>query len=181
MPRTRLVTAAELERMPEDDFRYELVEGRLIKMSPVGFLHGVMTARLFAMLLQHAKVHDVGFVVTEVGFKLSTHPDTVRAPDIAVVGRERIPAGDMPRGFISGPPDLAVEVLSPDDRPSEIAAKVNEYLTSGVRLVWVLDPDERTVTAHHRLRAPVTFGIDDTLDALDVVPGFTCPLHEVFN
>jgi Uma2 family endonuclease len=58
---------------------------------------------------------------------------------------------------------------------------VNEYLTSGVRLVWVLDPDERTVTAHHRLRAPVTFGIDDTLDALDVVPGFTCPLHEVFN
>jgi Uma2 family endonuclease len=181
MPPTRLVTADELERMPEDDFRYELVEGRLIRMSPVGTLHGAVTARLLAMLVQHAKVHDVGLVVTEVGFKLSSQPDTVRAPDIAVVARERMPAGRIPRGFWSGPPDLAVEVLSPEDRRTEIAAKVNGYLASGVRLVWIVDPDERTVTAHHRLRAPVTFGSDDTLDALDVVPGFTCPLRELFD
>jgi Uma2 family endonuclease len=177
----RLVTAEELEKFPDDDYRYELVEGRIIRMSPVGFLHGGVTAGLLAMLVQHAKAHNLGLVATEVGFKLATNPDTVRAPDISFVRRERLPATGLPKGFWHGPPDLAVETLSPDDRPSEIRAKVEEYLTYGVTLVLVIDPDARTVAAHRRLAAPVMLTEDDELDLNDVVPGFNCRVREIFE
>jgi Uma2 family endonuclease len=176
----RLVTARELERMPEDDFRYELVDGRLIRMSPTGGLHGLVTAGLLVRLSQHATAYRLGVAVTEVGFILSTDPDTVRAPDVAFVRRERIPASGVPRGFWMGPPDLAVEVVSPDDRLGEIAAKVDEYLSSGVALVWVVDADHHTVTVHSDRASTVTLGEEETLDAAAVLPGFTCPVSEIF-
>src|SRR5262245_39455225 len=160
---TPLVTAAELERMGSD-FRYELVEGRLVPMSPVGTPHALVASRLLVMLAQHVRTHKLGFAVTELGCKLAVNPDTVRAPDVAFVRQASIPVSGIPRGFWAGPPDLAVEVLSPDDRPSEITEKVSEYLTSGVCLVWVIDPDERTVTTYRRLGAPSTFTVEDTLD-----------------
>lgn len=137
---TRLLTADELERMPEDDFRYELVQGRLVRMSPVGLVHGKVTMALAMLLGAHVKAHNLGSVFPEVGFKLASNPDTVRGPDLAFVRRDRIPL-PWPRGFYQGPPDLAVEVLSPDDRPSEISTKVDEYLTHGTRFVVVIDPD----------------------------------------
>lgn len=177
----RLVTAEELEKFPDDDYRYELVEGRIIRMSPVGVLHGGVTAGLLAMLVQHAKAYNLGLVATEVGFKLATNPDTVRAPDIAFVRRDRLPATGLPRGFWHGPPDLAAEVLSPEDRPSEVREKVEEYLTHGVTLVLVIDPDSQTVTAHRRLAAPVMLTEDDKLDLNDVVPGFNCRVREIFE
>lgn len=167
--------------MPDDDYRYELAEGRLIRMSPVGTVHGAVTVRLLVMLSQHAQARNLGFVVTEVGFTLATRPDTVRAPDIAFVRRGRIPADGLPRGFWPGAPDLAVEVLSPEDRSAEVAAKVAEYLTSGVHLVWVVDPDQRTVTAHRPLAAAITVHENDRLDAGGVVPGFTCLVREIFE
>lgn len=166
--------------MPDDDYRYELVEGRLIRMSPVGGLHGVLTVRLSGMLADHTRPRNLGFVVTEVGFTLAINPDTVRAPDVAFV-RHRTPNGKPPRGFWVGPPDLAVEVLSPDDRPADVSAKVTEYLTSGVQLVWVVDPDERTVTAHRPQTDPVVFDERDELDAAGVVPAFTCAVLDIFD
>ncbi|HEY6506605.1 MAG TPA: Uma2 family endonuclease, partial [Vicinamibacterales bacterium] len=81
----RVVTAAELERYPEDDYRYELVRGRLIRMSPVAFPHGTMVMRVGFLLSHHLQSHPLGTVMTEVGFKLRSDPDTVRAPDIAFV------------------------------------------------------------------------------------------------
>jgi Uma2 family endonuclease len=177
----QLVTARELERMPDDNYRYELVEGRLIRMSPVGGLHGVLTMRLGGMLADHTRRRNLGFVVTEVGFTLAINPDTVRAPDVAFVRRQRTPNGKPPRGFWIGPPDLAVEVLSPDDRPAAVSAKVTEYLASGVPLVWVLDPDERTVTAYRPHTDPVVFREGDELDAAGVVPGFTCAVRDIFD
>jgi Uma2 family endonuclease len=177
---TRLVTAQDLERMPDDDFRYELVDGRLIRMSPVGTLHGAVTVKLLFMLNQHVTFWGLGLVVTEVGFVLTRNPDTVRAPDAAFISRDRIPATGLPRGFWSGPPDLAVEVLSPDDRPAEVAAKVNEYLTSGVRFVWVLDAEHHTVTVHTQPGSAVTLTENETLDAAGVLPGFTCLVRDIF-
>src|SRR5712691_7229008 len=95
MPSKQLVTAEELERMPDDDFRYELVEGRIVCMSPVGGVHGGLTAGFIALLVTHVKAARVGAVATELGFILARNPDTVRAPDIAFINRERIPAGGL--------------------------------------------------------------------------------------
>jgi Uma2 family endonuclease len=176
-----LVTAQDLERIPDDDCRYELVEGRLIRMSPVGALHGVVTVQLLVLLAQHARTHNLGFVGTEIGFILATNPDTVRAPDVAFVRGDRLPASGVPRGFWPGPPDLAVEVLSPDDRRAEVDAKVREYLSGGVRLVWIVDAELRTVTAHPQWGAAATLTEDAVLDAGDVLPGFSCPIHEIFT
>jgi Uma2 family endonuclease len=176
-----LVTAEDLERMPDDDFRYELVEGRIIQMSPVGGVHGGLTAGFIALLVQHVKAARVGAVATELGFILARNPDTVRAPDVAFIRRERIPATGLPKGFWIGAPDLAVEVLSAHDHPSEVRTKVDEYLTHGTGLVLVVDPDEQTVSAHRRAMPPHTIGVDDTLDLDDIVPGFRCRVREIFE
>jgi Putative restriction endonuclease/Planctomycete cytochrome C len=123
----------------------------------------------------------LGVVVTEVGFKLASDPDTVRAPDVAFVRQDRIRASD-PRGFWHGPPDLAVEVLSPDDRLTEVRAKVDEYLSCGTPVVLVIDPDEETVTAFRRLAPPIVLeAIDDVLEVGEVLPGFRCTLREIFR
>jgi Uma2 family endonuclease len=176
-----VVTAEELEKFPEDDYRYELVAGRVIKMSPVGYQHGRIVMQLGYLLKRHLEGLGLGVVLTEVGFKLASNPDTVRAPDVAFIRQERIPAPD-PRGFWNGPPDLAVEVLSPDDSTSEVRERVEEYLARGVRLVVVVDPDTRVVSAARPSTATVTVrSDDDLLDLDDVVPGFRCTLREIFE
>ncbi len=177
---THLVTAEELEKFPDDDYRYELVEGRVIRMSPTGTLHGWLVMRFGAELTQHVNARRLGLVVTEVGFRLASSPDTVRAPDLAFIRRERVPDGTLPRGFWHGPPDLAAEVLSPDDRPSDVHDKVTEYLTHGVSLVVVIDPDERTVTTHRAFGPPITLGAADLLDLDEVVQGFRCRVLDIF-
>ena len=176
----RVVTADELKRYPGDDHRYELVRGRVIRMSPVGYAHGTTVMRVGFLLGQHLQKRPVGAVMTEVGFILASGPDTVRAPDIAFVRTERIPSSV--RGFFNGPPDMAIEVLSPEDRPAEVAAKVAEYLACGVGLVVVVDPETQTVAAHRPATPPATFSdADGVLAWDDVVPGFRCRLADFFE
>jgi Uma2 family endonuclease len=178
---TRLVTAEELERLPDDGRRCELVEGRIIPMSPVGYPHGRVVSRLVFLLKGYLDDHPHGEVVTEVGFVLAQRPDTVRAPDVAFIRRERIPSPD-PRGFWRGPPDVAIEVLSPDDRPSEVRAKIDDYLTRGVARVVAVDPDERTVTTCAAGAPPITLRDGrEELDRSDVIPGFRCRLADIFR
>lgn len=177
----RLVTAEEFATIPDDNCHYELVEGRVIRVSLPGSLHAVLTTRIAGLLDHHAGAQGMGVVMTAGGFKLATNPDTVRGPDVAFVRRERIPEGGIPEGFWPGPADLAVEIRSTGDRKSEILAKVDDYLTRGVRLVWVVEPRKKSVTVYRRLLPPVTFGVDDTLDAADVVPGFVCEVRRIFE
>ena len=99
-----------------DDYRYELVAGRVIRMSPVGWQHGVIVGRLLGMLVTYLRGRSVGEAVTEVGFTLRTNPDTVRGPDVAFVRQERVPRETL-RTFWPGAPDVAMEVMSPDDTP----------------------------------------------------------------
>ena len=118
--------------------------------------------------------------VGDVGFVLAVNPDTVRAPDVCFIRREKVPETGEPTGFWTIPPDLAVEVLSPNDRYTEVAEKVAEWLAFGVRLVLVVDPRPRTV-AVHRPNAPVRIlNEDDTLDGEDVVPGWSLPVRAIF-
>ena len=176
----RLVTTEELEKFPHDDRRYELVDGRVVPMSPVGLQHGQVVVRLCVLLGQHVRGKSLGVVGTEVGFELARHPDTVRAPDVAFIRQERIPP-NAPRGFWRGAPDLAIEVLSPDDRPSEVRKKVEQYLTRGVSLVVVVDADERAVSVFRPESPAITLKADGLLDLDDVVPGFRCGVHEIFD
>jgi Uma2 family endonuclease len=176
---TALVTADELERLPRDDRRYELVDGRVIPMSPVNFQHGKVVLQLGFLLSRYLRSQPVGVVVTEVGFRLAFGPDTVRAPDIAFIRTDRIPANA--KVFFTGPPDVAIEVLSPDDRPADVRAKVDQYLARGVALVVVVDPNQRTVTTSRLTTPTATVHADEVLDLSDVIAGFRCPLREIFE
>ena len=177
---TRLVAVDEFARIPDDDFRYELVAGRVIRMSPMGGVHGVTVLWLGGLLADWARVHDRGAVMTETGFVLATNPDTVRAPDISFGRRGRIPSDGIPSGFWPSPPDLAVAVLSPDDRPSDTLGKVDEYLTIGVLLVWVVDPRGRTVTVYRTGTEPIVLGAVEVLEGNEILPEFALPLRELF-
>lgn len=178
---TRTMTADELFMMPHDDFRYELVKGELVKMSPTGGKHGILTIRLGAALVQHVEANNLGEAFgAETGFILTTNPDTVRAPDAAFVSRERIPPGDFPEKFWPGAPDLAVEVISPSDTLYEVEEKIEEYLEAGVKLIWIVNPKKRTVTIYQPNIEPQTLREADTLDGREVVPGFQYSLARLF-
>jgi Uma2 family endonuclease len=176
---TGAVTVDEFARLPDDDVKYELVSGVVHRMSPVGGLHGVIVTRLIAALNAWADQHHAGAVMMETGFVLATGPDTVRAPDVSFVRQERIEASGLPTGFWRGAPDLAVEVLSADDRPRDVAFKVRDYLTHGVALVWVLDPPSRTI-AVHSVGTPFTLEGHQLLEGGHVLPGFQVPVSRLF-
>ena len=178
----RLVTAEELERMPDDPLnRYELVDGRLVRMSPVSFDHGRTVVRLLVLLQRHLDDTPVGVVVADVGFRLASNPDTVRGPDIAFLKSDRLPSPGT-RGFLKDPPDAVFEVLSPGDRPSEIRRKTAEYLDYGVAVVIVIDPEQSTVNVSRPAAPPTTLRTgNDLLDLSDAIPGFRLHVREIFE
>src|SRR2546426_6344775 len=141
---TQIMTADQLFRMRDDGFRHELVKGELRTMTPTGFNHGEIVMNLAAPLGTYVRSNSLGVVLgAETGFKIGSDPDTVRAPDIAFVRMERILATGETDKFWPGPPDLAVEVLSPRDTVYEVEEKVANWLTAGVSMVWVVNPKER--------------------------------------
>ena len=183
MPGTeRLVTVEEFERMPSSE-RYELVEGRLVPMSPVNVEHGRIVLQLGYLLKAHLKSRPEGVAVVEAGFTLARNPDTVRGPDIAFIRNDRMPPPPARRrGFPRMAPDAVFEVLSPDDRPRELRAKIAEYLDSGVGLVVIVDPRAHEVVVHRSRTEPVTLRAgSDVLYADDAIPGFTCTVSEIFE
>ena len=147
-PTTALLTAEDLYGMPEEDERYELVEGRLVVSEPPGWTHGSIAANIAALLLGFVRPRRLGAVVVESGYVLARGPDTVRGPDVSFVRADRVPHADVAHRFYEGAPDLAVEIVSPDDRAREIARKVANYLQAGTRAVWVVYPDLGTVVVH---------------------------------
>ena len=179
---TKLVTADELLEMQDDGHRYELVKGELRMAPPPGSEHGEVTMNLAGPLYQHVKKNNLGVVyAAETGFKLESNPDTVRAPDIAFVRIERVQETGRLAGYMSGAPDLAVEVLSPSDRVSRVEEKVAEWLEGGARMVWVVSSKLHTVTVYRSLTDIVTLTEKDTLDGGDVVPGFQMNVAEIFG
>ena len=178
---TRLMTADELFRLPDDNMRYELVRGELLTMSPPGGEHGEIGVLLGASLSPHVRANRLGRVFSETGFTLATNPDTVRLPDVAFLSRERPQAARRIREYIPGAPDLAVEVISPNDLYTEVAEKVAEYLEHGTRMVIVVNP-RRSEVAVHRPGLPVRIlTIEDTIDGEDVVTGWSLPVRELFD
>jgi Uma2 family endonuclease len=180
-----LLTADEYARHPLGQEPGELVRGVLHVMTPAGGPHGVVIANLLAELIVHARRQALGRVFADnVGFHLDIPgetTDTVRSPDVAFVRADRLPGGEVPIGFLRCAPDLAVEVLSPDDRPGELTARMRDYFAAGSARVWVVDPDARTVTAHAPEGAAPAVPADGVVDGAPVLPGFTMPVGPLFD
>ena len=178
---TKLMTSDELLVMPDDGYRYELVKGELTRMAPTGHKHGIVTMHVAGPLYRHVKDNNLGEVYgAESGFVISQDPDTVRAPDVAFVRRERIEIAGEVKSYWLGAPDLAVEVVSPGDTVSEVEQKVAEWLEGGSRMVWVVSPKLHTITVYRSLTNIVTLTENDKLDGADVVPGFQMKVAEIF-
>jgi Uma2 family endonuclease len=175
-----ITTAEELLRAAPNLGRCELVRGELVMNSPAGAQHGRVVARITIRLGAFVEERGLGELYgAETGFLIARDPDTVRAPDVAFVCTER--ARLEPRkGYFEVAPDLAVEVLSPDDRAGEVLAKVYAWLDAGCRAVWVVDPESRTVTAYRSRTQITALGPSDQLTGEDVVPGFSIPVADVF-
>ena len=172
-------TLDEYLALPDDAGRFELRAGLLVAEPPPGFRHGDLASELIARLRDHARRSGAGRVVSEVSFVLGR--DTVRIPDVAFLSAARVAALEDPMRPVPGPPDLAIEILSPSDAPEEIHAKVADYLDAGAALVWVVDPKSRSVTTYRDVRRPVHLSGDARLDAAEVLPGFAVRVAEVFE
>lgn len=180
-----LISAAafwELSHQPEyADKHVELVEGEIVTMSRPGIEHGYVSGKVFRYVDVFVEEHALGFVTVESGYILFTDPvtgrDTVRGPDVAFFRRERAPEG-LPEPYAPFPPDLAVEVVSPNDNIYALDEKVAGYLRAGVALVWVLYPRKRALV--HTPHGETLIGPNGVLDGGDVLPGFTLPLALVF-
>lgn len=180
--RDRAMTAEELFRLPDDNCWHELVRGELRRMAAAGFRHGAVIMNVAGPLSQHVKAHRLGVVCgAETGFVLERDPDTVLAPDVAFVRRERIPASGLPPTFWEGPPDLAVEVTSPGDTRREVADKVASWLAAGTRLVWVVDAKRTVVEIHEPDGAPRRLERSDVLEGEPLFPGFRLPVTDIFG
>jgi Uma2 family endonuclease len=150
-------------------------------MPPSGEEHGWVTGKLNAIVGHFILEGKRGrFVASETGFILERNPDTVRAPDFAFTRAERL-VGPASKKYATVPPDLVIETVSPNDRPGEIAEKVAAWLRWGVRLVWVVDPDARTVTVHRSEREPEVLRDGQFLDGEDVLSGLRIPLDEIWR
>ncbi len=176
---TGLLTAEELFHLSIPDKRAELVRGVLVVREPAGGRHGRIASNVAGELRTHVRAHDLGAVyAAETGFTLARHPDTVRAPDVAFVCRERLVSPE-PIGFPDLAPDLVVEVLSPDDRSGKLLAKIADWLSSGTRLVWVIDPERRLARVYRQDGTERIVAAEEMLDGEDVAPGFSCRLDAI--
>ena len=181
MTETRPHTADDLLETPDDGFRYELVRGELAKMAPADAQHGKVAINAALDLIAFVRAKDLGAgFAAGTGFKIASNPDTVRAPDVAFVAKARVDAVGDVTGYWPGAPDLAIEVLSPSDRFSDVEEKVFEWLDAGTKLVLVVNPRTRTVTAYRSRSSIRVYAENETLDASDVVPGWVLTVARVF-
>jgi Uma2 family endonuclease len=176
-----LVTAEQLLHMPEDGIRRELVQGELREMTPSGSEHGYVASKLAVFIGAFVEEKRLGATfAAETGFLLATNPDTVRAPDLAFVSQERVAALLKPSGYFPGPPDLAMEVISPGDSYTEVDAKVDSWLEAGTRMVVVVNPRNRTLKVYRKPTDVCVLHFDESFDGGDVLPGFRLPLRQIF-
>ncbi len=181
LQRRELVTAEELFDSADDGYRYELVRGERIRMDPTGGRHAAVAVRIARLLDEYVEAHDLGVCGTaEPGFVLQRAPDVVRAPDVSFVAKARIPEAGIPAAYWPGPPDLAVEVVSPSDRLADVHGKIAEYFAAGTRLVWLVEPAARVVYAYRSQHDVQVIGGGGELTGGEVLPGFRCPVRRLF-
>ena len=171
-------TIDDLMRCPEDGRKYELVDGRIV-VSPTGFQHGVVVAKIVHVLATFLETHPIGAVCGDnLGVRFPN--GNLRSPDVTFVRIEKVPTGEEAKEFATFIPDLAVEVLSPHDSLKEVGEKIGEFLDCGVPCVWLVDPARRTVTVYRSLSLTEQLDGDSVITAEDVLPGFSCSILRFF-
>ena len=176
-----LMTAEVLERLDLPGKSTELIRGRLIVREPPGTRHGAIAANLCYFLTDFVRRNSLGSVFAQdTGFKIETNPDTVRAPDVAYLTKDRM-AAVARRGYAAVAPDLIAEIVSPDDRPGELLAKVAAWLNAGTLLAWVIDPDRAEARIYRPDGSVATIDMAGSIDGEGVLPGFSCPLREILS
>jgi len=172
------MTVEEFEKLPDDGNLHELDEGEPIVMPPPGWMHGIVQGAVGEALRKAARKAGSGVVVTECGFRLA--PDIVQAPDVAFIRKAR-QTEMVPGRYCEFGPDLAVEILSPDDTAARLQRKIGRYLAAGTSIVWVLDPDSVTVNIYQSPGVFRTLTADDQIDAPELLPGFSIPVRTLFE
>jgi Uma2 family endonuclease len=175
------VTPEDLLTMP-DGHRFELVNGKLVERN-MGAESSQVATTLISLIHQHVRANRLGKVFAQdCGYQCySDDPKKVRFPDGSFLARGRLPDERTPLGHIRISPDLAVEVISPNDTAEEVETKRREYLRAGVRLVWIVYPENRTVHVSRQAGPPAELDFDAQLTGEDVLPGFTCRVAELFE
>lgn len=177
-----LLTADDLLEMYSQGIKGELIRGVLHKTVAMGGLHGDIAGALCGEIRAYVRPRRMGRVGgTDVGILLERNPDTVREPDIYYISADKLPLDLQVSGYFDVVPDMVAEIYSPNDRPRDFDAKIQMWLDFGVRMVLVIYPQTRTITTHQPGLPPVTLGYDDTLDGGDVIPGFQCPMRDIFD
>lgn len=175
-----LISGEALYEMSDVE-RSELVEGRIVEMSPTKPQHGRVESRLDYALLHYVREHNTGVVmVGEVGIYTGRNPDTVRAADVLYISHERL-AKATPNSFLDVAPQLIVEILSPSDRWSEVRRMVREYFDAGVDVVVLVEPEARLVAVYRAATKFVELTVGETLTLEEILPGFSLPLSELFD
>jgi Uma2 family endonuclease len=179
----KLLSAEEFARLPEpaDGSKQELVKGMVVTMPPPGFRHGVRQVRLVTLVDHYARATRRGRVTVESGVITERGPDTVRGPDVAFWSAEKIPLDQEPEGYPDVSPDWCAEVLSPSNTMKKILDKIREYFAAGVRLVWVIDPEDRTVRVYRGADEGKIYHESATLTGEEVLPDFSCRVAELFE
>jgi len=178
-----LMTAEELLRLPDDEWHYELVEGRLVRMSPTGGRHGSVDMALLRAVDRFVEEHHLGQVYpAETGFRISAEggPDTVLVPDLAYVHAGREPAAGI-QGYPHLAPDLVAEVVPPSQRRAEMGAKAQRWLSAGVQLVWIVAPEARIVEVWRAGGLVRIVTVEEELAGEGVLPGFAVAVADLFR
>lgn len=179
---TKLITADELLQLYSKGVRGELIRGELCETMPSGGRHGEIVMRAGFFLNGFIMPRRLGRLAgSDSGVLLERDPDTVREPDIAYISAERLPLDIEVSGYYEVVPDLIVEVVSPSDSARESMDKALMWLSFGARMVWVVNPQSRSVDVYRPGERTQTLTESDTLDGLDVVPGFVCPVRDIFT
>ncbi len=182
MSTTSPMTAAQLLNLADDGNRYELVAGELRMMSPGSWAHSEISLNIASLLREHVKKHRLGKVLSnDPGFLIKSDPDTVIAPDVAYIAKGNIPPDLAKQGYWPGAPDMAVEVLLPNDRITTAEEKIDRWLAAGCRLVWFVNPRASTIQIYTAKAELKTKTIDDEIDGGEVLPGFRCSVAELLE
>ena len=159
----------------------ELVEGRILHMTPTGSEHGAIESNLSFELGSFVRQHGLGRVlVGEVGIYTRRNPDSVRGADVAFISGARISIRPA-KGFLEVAPELVVEIMSPDDRWRDVRQKLGEYFAIGVERVWIVEPDSRTVLVYRSETEMGKLGEGETLEGEGVLEGFAVPVARLFE
>jgi Uma2 family endonuclease len=180
-PVTRLLTGEEFALTDVPDY-YELVRGRIVPMPPPNFDHGRVEMNIAGPVFIFLQTHPLGqLVVGESGIYTERDPDTVRGVDLYFISNERLAKRDKTKGYLTVAPDWITEVLSPSNRPGYVDEKLIEYFAIAVRIVWVVDPEERCVYVYRSLTDIRTFKEGDMITGEDVLPGFEMLVAKIFE